>query len=50
MKNIFSYFCECRGKFTILKLCFSRCGRGHSRAASLGNTDSHKGLRPQESK
>ncbi|XP_023935970.1 BTB/POZ domain-containing protein KCTD3 [Bicyclus anynana] len=26
----------------------SRCGRGHSRAASLGNTDSHKGLRPQE--
>ncbi|CAH2094700.1 unnamed protein product [Euphydryas editha] len=26
----------------------SRCGRGHSRAASLGNTDSHKGLRPPE--
>ncbi|KPJ18265.1 BTB/POZ domain-containing protein KCTD3 [Papilio machaon] len=26
----------------------SRCGRGHSRAASLGNTESHKGLRPPE--
>ncbi|XP_049877979.1 BTB/POZ domain-containing protein KCTD3 [Pectinophora gossypiella] len=26
----------------------SRCGRGHSRAASLGNADSHKGLRPPE--
>ncbi|CAH0728519.1 unnamed protein product, partial [Brenthis ino] len=26
----------------------SRCGRGHSRAASLGNTDSHKGMRPPE--
>lgn len=28
----------------------SRCGRGHSRAASLGNADPHKGLRPPESK
>ncbi|KAL0819543.1 hypothetical protein ABMA28_007639 [Loxostege sticticalis] len=26
----------------------SRCGRGHSRAASLGNADCHKGLRPPE--
>ncbi|XP_026314953.1 BTB/POZ domain-containing protein KCTD3 [Hyposmocoma kahamanoa] len=26
----------------------SRCGRGHSRAASLGNTDCHKVLRPPE--
>ncbi|XP_059053337.1 BTB/POZ domain-containing protein KCTD3 [Achroia grisella] len=26
----------------------SRCGRGHSRAASLGNADGHKGLRPPE--
>ncbi|KAG6455448.1 hypothetical protein O3G_MSEX009226 [Manduca sexta] len=26
----------------------SRCGRGHSRAASLGNADCHKGHRPPE--
>ncbi|KAJ2953393.1 hypothetical protein O0L34_g983 [Tuta absoluta] len=26
----------------------SRCGRGHSRAASLGNADCHKALRPPE--
>lgn len=26
----------------------SRCGRGHSRAASLGNADCHKGQRPPE--
>ncbi|CAB3249305.1 unnamed protein product [Arctia plantaginis] len=26
----------------------SRCGRGHSRAASLGNADSHKGHRPPD--
>ncbi|CAH0400560.1 unnamed protein product [Chilo suppressalis] len=26
----------------------SRCGRGHSRAASLGNADCQKGLRPPE--
>ncbi|XP_072929793.1 BTB/POZ domain-containing protein KCTD3 [Epargyreus clarus] len=26
----------------------SRCGRGHSRAASLGNADNHKGIRPPE--
>ncbi|XP_063628027.1 BTB/POZ domain-containing protein KCTD3 [Cydia splendana] len=26
----------------------SRCGRGHSRAASLGNADCYKGIRPPE--